>query len=360
MAEDSPTEREAFFILNAIPGLGPAALARLLAEAGGDPRRVLLGTSGGSRIRNWRLHFDPVREMEQMERGGIDHLVPGDAAYPQLLREIHDPPVCLYRKGRYEFGHPCLAVIGTRRATQYGRMIARQLARGLAGRGYCIVSGLARGIDTAAHEGALEAGGRTVAVLGTGIDRVYPPENIGLFRHIAETGAVLSEFRLGSHATRMSFPMRNRIVSGMCAAVIVVESDVDGGAMTTARLAGEQGRTVFAVPGRVDQPTSAGCHQLIRDGAGLVTGLDDILSELGSLPPMRAPGASRSRARPVPDLTAHERAVLACLDGGEILAADAISGRTGLPAAALSSALLLLEIKGLAAKRLDGAYEACC
>ena len=261
-----------------------------------------------------------------MAQAGIDYLTPSDAAYPQLLREIPDPPICLYRQGRHDLRQPCLAVIGSRRTTHYGLAIARQLAADLALSGYCIVSGLARGIDTAAHEGALAAGGRTVAVLGTGLDTIYPPENLELSRRIAETGAVLSEFRLGSPATKQSFPMRNRIVSGMSDAIIVVESDVDGGAMITARLAGEQGRTVFAVPGRIDQPTSAGCHQLIRDGAALVTCVDDILSELSHFPALRPQRA----------------------------------GRANLPAAAsLSAGLMMLELRRLIAKRLDGAYEAC-
>lgn len=357
------TKRQAFLVLNALPNLGPVALNRLLAAAGGDPRAVLANPSICPAVANWRGRFNIKREEERMARGNVDFITPADAAYPRLLREIPDPPACLYRRGGYAFEDPCLAVIGSRRTTLYGMGIARRLAAELARRGFCIVSGLARGIDTAAHEGALEAGGRAAAVLGTGIDRIYPPENAGLYRRVAERGAILTEFPLGSPATRYTFPMRNRIVSGMCAAVIVVESDTDGGAMITAHLACDQGRTVFAVPGRIDQPTSAGCHQLIRDGATLLTGVDDILAELSyldGLRPAAVPTAPRARRAPATGLSPDEQAALACFDGGAILAADALAAQTRLSAGPLSAALMMLEIKRLIVKRLDGAYEAAC
>ncbi|HXQ81637.1 MAG TPA: DNA-processing protein DprA [Opitutaceae bacterium] len=287
------TERQAFLVLNALPGIGPIALNRLLDGFDGDPRAALAGAGRGgpkathamgpevaAAIREWRGRFDPEKEEARMDRSAVAFLTRADPGYPRLLREIHDPPIGLYRKGSYAFEHPCIAVVGSRRATLYGQSVAKRLGAELAERGFCVVSGLARGIDTAAHEGALSAGGRTAAVLGTGIDIIYPPENLDLYRRIAATGAVLSEFPFGRPADRDSFPMRDRIMSGICEAVVVVESDIRGGAMTTAKFAGEQGRTLFAVPGRIDQATSAGSNQLIRDGATLLTGVGDILQEI--------------------------------------------------------------------------------
>jgi DNA processing protein len=224
-----------------------------------------------------------------------------------------------------------------------------------------VVSGLARGIDTAAHEGALEAGGRTVGVLGTGIDIVYPSENLPLFRRIAEGGAVLSEFPLGRAAASYSFAMRNRIVSGLSAAVVVVESDVDGGGMITARFAGEQGRMLLVVPGRIDQPTSAGCHQLIRDGATLLTGVEDILEELNyleGLHPQAIAAGAKARVDGGAALTEGEAQVWECFRGGEALTPDALAALADLPAAEIAAALMMLELKQRIAKRLDGAYEA--
>jgi DNA processing protein len=241
--------------------------------------------------------------------------------------------------------------------------MAKKFGAELARLGFCVTSGLARGIDTAAHEGALSVGGKTAAVLGTGIDIIYPPENLALYRRIeAEGGAILSEFPLGRRADRQSFAMRNRIVAGMSEAVVVIESDVDGGAMITARFAGEQGRLIFAMPGRIDQNTSAGCHQLIRDGATLLTSVDDILNELNYLDGMRPTAIAEKPAdvaagRPA-NLTADEAKVFECFRGGAILSPDALSGLTELSAAQLSATLMMLELKRLVAKRADGAFEA--
>ena len=252
--------------------------------------------------------------------------------------------------------------MGSRRTTLYGQNVANRFGAELGRLGFCVVSGLARGIDTAAHEGALSVGGRTAAVLGTGIDLIYPPENLELYRRIEADGAILSEFPFGRRADRQSFAMRNRIVAGICAAIIVVESDVDGGAMITARFAGEHGRLIFAVPGRIDQKTSAGCHQLIRDGATLLTGIDDLLSELNYLDGFRPPAiaekpADEAAGRPA-NLTEPEAQVFASFQGGNILRADALAGLTDLSAAELSAILMMLELKRLIVKRADGAFEA--
>jgi DNA processing protein len=369
------SERQALLVLNALPNIGPVTLNRLLEELGGDPRAVLaasrprlesvkgVGPAISESITAWRQHFDVPREEERMAKSGADFITTRDAAYPKLLKEIHDPPIGLYRKGGYDFAHPCVAIVGSRRTTLYGQSVAKRFGTELARLGFCVVSGLARGIDTAAHEGALSAGGRTAAVLGTGVDIIYPPENLDLYRRI-ETGggAILSEFPFGRRADRQSFAMRNRIVAGMCEATIVVESDVDGGAMITARFAGEHGRLIFAVPGRIDQGTSAGCHQLIRDGATLMTSVDDLLGELSYLDGLRpAPigekPAEAAAGRP-PNLTADEARVFECFRGGAMLGPDALAEQTGLDAAPLSATLMMLELKRLIAKRVDGTFEA--
>lgn len=374
MSSSELTAQQAFLVLNALPNIGPITLNRLLEELGGDPRAVFttearrlaavkgVGPVISGTLAAWRDHFDLAREEERMAQAGVSFVTTRDPAYPRLLREINDPPIGLYRRGSYDFSQPAIAIVGSRRTTLYGQSVARKLGSELARLGFCVVSGLARGIDTAAHEGALEAGGRTAAVLGTGIDLVYPPENLALYRRLEEAGAILSEFPFGRRADKQSFAMRNRIVSGMCEAVVVVESDVSGGAMITARFAGEQGRLLFAVPGRIDQNSSAGCHQLIRDGATLLTSVDDLLSELNYLDGLRPPAIGEKAAdvaagRPA-NLTDEEARVFAGFSGGEILSVDDLAGQTGLSAAQLSAILMMLELKRLVVKRADGTFEA--
>ena len=362
-------------VLNDLPNIGPITLNRLLAEIGSDPREILsatrrqleavrgVGPETSAALLNWRTHFDLAREEERLARANATFITTRDEGYPRLLKEINDPPIGLYRKGDYLFGQPCIAVVGSRRTTLYGQAVAKKLGAQLAQLGFCVVSGLARGIDTAAHEGALSVGGKTVAVLGCGIDIVYPPENLDLYRRIAETGAVLSEFPFGRKADKQTFPMRNRVVSGISEGVVVVESDTSGGAMITARFAGEQGRLIFAVPGRIDQPTSQGCHQLIRDGATLLMGVDDILSELSYLDGLHPKTASLTDEpglleQLIPQLGEAERKVIACFNGGGQLGVDAVTAATGLGAAEVSAALMMLELKKLVVKRSDGTFEA--
>jgi len=369
------TERQAFMVLNDLPNIGPITLNRLPEEFGGDPRTILtadrrrlesvrgVGPETSAALLGWPAHFDVAKEEERLARAGATFITARDEGYPKLLKEIHDPPIGLYRKGGYLFEHPCIAIVGSRRTTLYGQSVAKKLAGELARLGFCIVSGLARGIDTAAHEGALSVGGKTAAILGCGIDIVYPPENLDLYRRIAEVGAVLSEFPFGRRADRQSFPMRNRVVSGICEAVVVVETDVNGGAMITARFAGEQGRQLYAVPGRIDQATSHGCHQLIRDGATLLTSVDDILQDLNYLDglrphPIEQPGQPGVLEGILNQLGDQERRVLESLRGGAMLSVDALTGTTGLKAAEISAALMMLELKRLVSKRADGTFEA--
>ncbi len=368
------TETQAFLVLNALPNIGPITLNRLLEELGGDPCAVLttdprrlsevkgVGPVISGTLAHWREHFDLAREEERMAQAHTTFITMRDPAYPKLLREIDSPPIGLYRKGTYDFAKPCIAIVGSRRTTLYGQSVAKKLGAELARLGFCVVSGLARGIDTAAHEGALSVGGMTAAVLGNGIDIIYPPENLTLYRQVEEKGAIVSEFPFTRRADKQSFAMRNRIVAGMSEAVVVVESDVSGGSMITARFAGEQGRLIFAVPGRIDQPSSAGCHQLIRDGATLLTSVDDILSELSYLDGLR-PSAIPEKttggtALAASNLTEEERQVYACFAGGAMVSIDTVSGQTGLPTARLSATLMMLELKRLIAKRADGTFEA--
>ncbi|HYC73201.1 MAG TPA: DNA-processing protein DprA [Opitutaceae bacterium] len=372
------SERQAFMVLNDLPNIGPVTLHRLLEQFDGDPRAILsaprarleavrgVGPDTSAALADWRRHFDVAREEERLARTGAVFLTKDDPGYPRLLKEIHDPPIGLYRKGGYLFDQACIAVVGSRRTTLYGQTVAKKLGAELARLGFCVVSGLARGIDTAAHEGALSVGGRTAAVLGTGIDIIYPSENLGLYRKIAEAGAVLTEFPFGRKADKQSFAMRNRIVSGMSEAVVVVESGVSGGAMITARFAGEQGRLLFAVPGRIDQPSSAGCHQLIRDGATLLTGVDDLLSELNYLsglrprpiPPKPGEAEDSTDQPPLPaGLSEAEARVLECFRGGGQLGIDQLAAETKMSAPEISAALMGLELKRAVAKRADGTFE---
>lgn len=371
--DETLTAREALLVLNALPNIGPITTNRLLESLGGDPRSIFstpasrleavrgVGPAISGTVVNWRNHFDLEREKSRMAESKVTFVIPDDRGYPRLLKEINDPPIGLYRKGCYEFDQPSVAIVGSRRTTLYGQSVAKKLGADLARLGFCVVSGLARGIDTAAHEGALSVGGKTAAVMGCGIDIVYPPENLSLYRQIEEQGAILSEFPFGRRADKQTFPMRNRVVAGICAATVVVETDVSGGSMITARFAGEMGRLLFAVPGRIDQATSQGCHQLIRDGATLLTGVDDILNELNYLNGLR-PQPIQSK-EPESDavlagLSEAEVAVYGCFAGGERLSADRLAELTGRPLPEISALLTLLELKHRVVKRADGLFEA--
>lgn len=365
--------RQAFLVLNALPNIGPINLNRLLDAFDGDPVAIFsaaesrlktvrgVGDTVARTIREWKEHFDLEREEKQLEKSGAAFVTCRDGDYPRLLKEIPDPPIGLYWKGEYKIDRPCLAVVGSRRTTLYGQNTARKLGMDLARAGFCVVSGMARGIDTAAHEGALAVEGKTVAVLGCGLDIIYPPENLDLYRRIAAEGAVVSEFCFGRRADRQSFPMRNRIVAGLCDGMIVVESDVNGGSMITARFAGEQGRIVFAVPGRIDQASSRGCHQLLRDGAILCRGVEDVIEEfsyLSGLRPCAAGGEEDAEASDAASgLDETEQGVLARLREGAGTI-DSLAASTGMDASKLASLLMILELKRFIVKRMDGSFEA--
>jgi len=268
-----------------------------------------------------------------------------DAEYPDALREIHDPPLALYVRGKLRpVDRNAVAVVGTRRATHYGMDTARRFSYQLVRSGISVLSGLALGVDTAAHKGALQGGGRTVAVIGGGFNHLYPEENSGLADRIAEQGAVLSEFPMGRKPDRTTFPMRNRIVSGMSKGVLVVEAGHRSGAVITANQAMEQGRTVFAVPGRIDSFLSAGSNALIKDGACMVTEVRDILEHFEMLLPPESGAAAKGGAADIPGLSDEARRVVRLLARGES-GIDTLIRESGIPAAKMSSLLVLLELK---------------
>ncbi len=290
-------------------------------------------------------------QLKALERLHLSVVTCLDPVYPPRLRQIPDPPPLLYVSGALEEAdHHAVAIVGSRQATAAGRVVTERLSRELASAGFTIVSGLAHGIDAAAHRGALSAPGRTVAVLGCGIDRTYPPDHQALRRQIESSGAVISEFPLGSYPHAYHFPRRNRIISGMCLGVLVTEAAMQSGSLITARLAAEQGREVFAVPGFIGEKNSHGPNGLIKQGAKLVEQVEDIIQEL--LPQLDGPIREHLQSRPAPRagakprLETEEAAIYNLLSPGPTHIDDLIA-KTGLPAADVSSALLSIELKGL-------------
>jgi DNA processing protein len=355
------TPEDLRLLLNALPGIGPVAARRLAEAFGGDlgcalraSREELLSVKGiGPAAAEALLgaRFDWRGERERAERLGFRILTAETPDWPEALAELWDPPLALYAEGVAVPGRKAVAIVGTRRATPYGEGIARRMAADLARAGWWVVSGLALGIDLAAHEGALEGGGRTAAVLGHGLDQTHPREARALRRRIAASGVVLSEFPLGRPPDRQSFPQRNRLVAALCQAVVVVETDLGGGSQITARFAGELGRTLCAVPGRSDSPASRGCHALIRDGATLVCTAAEVLEELGELAPKPAV-AARGACVPASPLLRH-------FAGGGAHDAESFAAAEGCRTDEAAAHLTLLEIEGRLRRRLDGRHEAC-
>ncbi|MCH6258879.1 DNA-processing protein DprA [Puniceicoccaceae bacterium K14] len=365
------SREEAFEVLNGLPAIGPVSLNRLLDSFGHDPIRIFeasrveLSSIKGVRrpsvdtLLDWRTHFNLSRASSTAVQMGAEFVSRESTRYPRLLKEISDPPIGFYCLGNYDFSKPQVAMVGSRKVSAYGKAVAESFARDLASVGVCVVSGMARGIDTYSHRGALLAkSGSTVAVLGCGLNIVYPPENLDVYRSVQENGAVISEFPFGRNADKQTFPMRNRLVSGMSEAVIVVESDVAGGSMITARFAGEQGRILFAVPGRIDQRTSKGCNQLIRDGAILLSSVDELLEELRYNMVSTPMDDTNDEATHGADLSDLESAILKTLRGGEAYSVDELASKFSLSVGSLSSTLMMMELDGHIAKRLDGKYEA--
>ena len=340
--------------LNLLPDIGPVRIRNLLSRFG-SAQAVLaatqadlsqvdkVGFKAANNIIRWRDLIDLDGELRRIDQFGANIVTTDDSEYPALLRQIYDPPPVLYVRGtlRPEDAY-AIAMVGTRQSTLYGRQTAERLARQLAASGVTVVSGGARGIDSASHEGALQSGGRTIAVLGTGLDIVYPAENVKLYQRIAEQGAVITQFPFGRKGDKQSFPIRNRIVAGMTQGTVVVEANRASGALITANFAAEYGRTVYAVPGRVDSPRSAGCHDLIKDGAQLCESAEDVLAEFAHLQAIDPEEFELS----LPTLSHPEQQIFNVLTLEE-MQQDEIIRRSELPAAQVSVALLQLEMKKL-------------
>lgn len=352
--------REAYIALNMMEGIGPVSV-RALAAALGSPEAIFnaepkalrqvsgIGPALVEKIIAQRPGVDVAGECRRAQQSGARLVTPADAEYPRALSQIHDPPLALYVFGALAPGdRRAVGMVGTRHPTHYGRDTAEKLAFQLAQAGLVVVSGLARGIDTAAHRGALKGGGRTLAVLGGALDCMYPAENIGLAREVAAQGAVISEFPFGRQPDKTTFPMRNRIISGLSLGVLVVEAGPESGALITAHQALDQGRTVFAVPGRIDSPASRGAHQLLKQGARLVESVEDILEEFEFLlPPERRPRIADAETRPRPPLAPDEERLVRALEAGE-QEVDQLIRATGLSAAAVGALLIGLEMKRVA------------
>ena len=351
--------------LNMIDNLGPLTMRDLLS-AFGSPARILsasrkdltaiegVGPKLADAIADARLS-DAEAELKIAEKAGVTVLHPD--GFPPGLKMIEGAPIVLYVKGGIEEKDVVgVAIVGSRRCSLYGRKQAERLGYQLAQRGVTVVSGMARGVDSAAHTGALKGGGRTIAVLGNGLSTVYPPENRKLFNSISRSGAVVSEFSMGIPPGPGNFPRRNRVISGLSLGVVVVEAAQASGSLITAKWAAEQGREVFAVPGKAGSPTSKGTHSLIRDGAKLVEDVDDIIEELGSLKEcLTGEPEPAAAARDEGAGRAHGPAgqVLGVLSDDEPTGIEDVIRKCGLEASVVSGLLLQLELKGLV-KSLPG------
>ena len=391
------THREQLILLNLIPDIGSNRLRRLL-DAFGDLDRIWaasaaelqqvegVGSDLAARLVEGRANETRLREeLELAQRAGVQVVTLEDADYPEPLRTISDPPLALYIRGRLvPEDKLAVAIVGSRHASVYGLACADRLAYDVALRGITVVSGLARGIDAAAHRGALKTPGRTIAVLGSGLTHLYPEEHEALARQIAEQGAVISEYPMETQPLPHNFPRRNRIISGLSLGVVVVEASQRSGALITADCALEQGREVFAVPGPMTAVTSQGTHYLIQQGAKLVTSVEDILEELsaplsgglaagdaergpqptgandGDSPSARGRLGSRSgRTRCPEHLPAEEERVFSCMDAQEPVSMDAIIEASGFGIPEVSAALLQLELKHII-KQLPGKQFVRC
>lgn len=360
------TRREALIALNLLPEVGPCRL-RSLMQYFSEPQEILgasverlrrvprLGEKCISVLHSWEENCDLPGEERYAQLAGVSIVTFEDPSYPRQLLDIHDPPICLYVRGDIQAlsrSFDSLAMVGSRFVTSYGVTMAKQLASQVAMAGWIVVSGLARGIDTVCHTSALDVGGCTIAVLGCGLDRIYPPENLELARRIASSGgALLSEFSLGTRPAKGNFPMRNRIISGLSRGTLVVEAGLNSGSLITAAQSLEQGRAVFAVPGRAGDVTSSGCNALLRDGARLVERYEDIREEFSVLPSLRESVLRREEkirdARSVSEevpLKPLEFRIWSAIGDSE-RQIDEIVEELGEPVSSVLGALLTLEIR---------------
>jgi DNA processing protein len=356
----SAGEIQSWLALTLTPGLSSANI-RALLQRFGSPEEVLrqsLTTLSGSLDRGLAQHLLDAQKSERveaalrwLEQDGNHLIALGEPEYPPLLLECGDPPTVLYVKGRRELLRSrALAVVGSRNPTPQGLQNAERFSQSLSDAGLTIVSGLALGIDAAAHKGALSGRSSSIAVVGTGLDIVYPARNRDLAHRLAEEGALVSEFPLGTPGLAGNFPRRNRIISGLSLGCLVVEAAIASGSLITARLAGEQGRDIFAIPGSIHSPLSKGCHQLIKQGAKLVESAEDVLAELGM-----GAGAPRS-AQSAPPAVGEKDELLRAM-GHDPVSVDELSVRCNLPAEEIQSRLLQLELSGLIAVMAGGKVQ---
>lgn len=363
---------DTIMILNALPKFGPIKIQKLIEYFHNDiskifdskftpSLRTILSKEDIETLLQHKKFFDSNSENKKLStlRGNFISIL--NDKYPGLLKQIPDAPVGLYSIGTLKERTKNIAIVGSRSNTIYGLKVARKLAMELSIRGFSIVSGMARGIDAAAHEGTIAANGHTIAVLGNGLDIIYPQEHSDLYRKITEHGAIISEFPLGRRPDKQTFPIRNRIIAGLCHAVIVVESDNHGGSMITARMAGEYGRHVFAVPGRIDDISSSGCLSLIKDGATMLTSIDDIFEELpylDSTPQQTMLNFDDTQAHSSHDIACPvEKCVYETIRNNGTISTDNIIEISGIPTTKVLQALQMLEIRKLISKRYDGLFE---
>lgn len=346
--------------LNMVPGIGGATFRRLVRFFGSPGGALSAPLRDLTRIRGLtpavcqsivenRDSIPIERELDMIQRHGCKVITIQDASYPTNLKAIYDPPQVLYMKGDLvPTDSLAISVVGTRTASPYGKMVAEQLSNHLASKGVTVVSGMAYGIDTAAHNGALNASGRTIAVMGNGLDIVYPARNASLQERIIASGAAISEFPMGTPALRNNFPRRNRVISGLSLGTLVVEAPKRSGALITADYALEQGREVFAVPGQILSEMSGGTNNLIKQGAKLVESVEDILDELPSyaFQPLTEEDLKMEEERIEIQLSEEERAIWKVIGSSQIHI-DNISRQAGLPPYKVSAALVMLELKGL-------------
>ena len=351
--------------LRRVRGVGNVTYRQLL-DRFASPREILRTSSAilteagiSARVAQAIAAFDQWKEveaeLEQIARLNARLVIQTDTEYPERLRQIHDPPPFLYIQGNFTPQDDlAIAIVGARTASTYGRKMTRELAHELAGCGVCVVSGLARGVDSEAHQAALEAGGRTIAVLGSGLDVVYPREHIALAEQIAESGAVVSEFSFGSQPEAGNFPYRNRVISGISLGTVVVEATEKSGSLITAQCALDQNREVFAVPGPVTASRSRGPHRLIKDGAKLVESIDDILSEIAPALAQTARPEKNEPSAPIVPLEPDEERLFQ-LFPEEAVHVDTLITGSGLEPARVLEVLLGLELKGIVTQ-LPGMY----
>jgi len=351
--------REAIIALNMLPKIGPVKVRRLLEQFGTadsilkKPANQLTQVSGignetAKIIVDWESHIDLAAELNEVKNRDLKIVIESDDDYPAPLRNMYDPPLALYVWGNLSSkDNHAVSMVGSRKATDYGRETARKLALQLSSSGYTIISGMALGIDTYSHEGAIAAKGRTIAVIGSGLGQIYPPGNMALAEKIASNGAVVSEFPLSTMPDKKTFPMRNRIVAAWGEALVVVECPKWSGSMITANLATEMGRPIYAVPGPIDRPTSEGCNFLIREGATLLSKAEDLLEDFSQLPLGDAPPLfDEISPTTLPDLSEDEEKVYGCLSAEDI-SLDRLIEQTKMPLPKLLPSLLKLEMKKL-------------